>query len=272
MQGIKENPRLESRSLRVLILVPAGLLLLGWLLSTPPGLLGKADAISYAVCHRIDLRSFHLGARQLPLCARCTGMYLGAMFGLLYQFILAPRHGGMPPKRVMVVLAALLAAFGVDGLNSYFNLFPIGPTIYQPSNVLRLLSGTGMGIVISAALYPAFNQTVWRRWRPDPALPSLRNFAGLLVLGVLLDLLVLTGNPLILYPFALVSAGGVIVLLTMVYSMIWLMIFRSENHFDRSLQLWLPLVGGFILSLLQIGLFDLARYLLTGTWDGFHLG
>jgi hypothetical protein len=31
-------------------------------------------------------------------------------------------------------------------------------------------------------------------------------------------------------------------------------------------------MGGFALSLLQIGLFDLLRYLLTGTWDGFHLG
>lgn len=272
MRRIKINQRLQSRSLNALILVPAGLLLLGWLLNTPPGLLGKADAISYAVCHRIDLRSFHLGERQLPLCARCTGMYLGAMLGLIYQFILAPRRGGMPPKGVMAVLVALLAAFGIDSLNSYFHLFPVGLTIYQPSNVLRLFTGTGMGVVVAAALYPAFNQTVWRRWSPDPALRGPRVLAGLLILGLLLDLLVLTANPLILYPLALVSAGGVLVLLTMVYSMIWLMLFRSENRFDRSFQLWLPLVGGFILSLIQIGLFDLARYFLTGTWDGFHLG
>lgn len=272
MQLIEESHQVKSHSLKALILIPAGLLFLGWLLNTPPGLLGKADAVSYAVCHRIDLRSFHLGERQLPLCARCTGMYLGAMLGLAYQLILAPRRAGMPPKRVMAVLVALLAAFGIDGLNSYFHLFPIGPTIYQPNNVLRLLTGTGMGIVITAALYPAFNQTVWRHWIPQPALGGLPVLGGLLVLGILLDLIVLTGNPFVLYPLALVSAAGVLVLLTMVYSMIWLMLFRSENRFNRGFQLWLPLVGGFILSLVQIGLFDLARYLLTGTWDGFHLG
>ncbi len=70
---------------RGLIFIAVGLLLVGWLWNTPAGLLGKADALGYAVCHRIDVRSFHLGERQLPLCARCTGMYLGAMLGLVFQ-------------------------------------------------------------------------------------------------------------------------------------------------------------------------------------------
>ena len=54
-----------------------------WGYFTPAGLLGKMDAIAYAVCHRIVQRSFSLGDRPLPLCARCTGMHLGAFFGLL---------------------------------------------------------------------------------------------------------------------------------------------------------------------------------------------
>jgi hypothetical protein len=32
------------------------------------------------------------------------------------------------------------------------------------------------------------------------------------------------------------------------------------------------LAGGFGLGLLQIAFLDFIRYLLTGTWDGFHLG
>lgn len=272
MQLSTETRAIQHKSLKVILLLPVGLLLLGWLLNTPSGLLGKADAVGYAVCHRIDLRSFHLGQRQLPLCARCTGLYLGAMLGLLYQSALGRRWAGSPPRRIIAVLVGLLAAFAVDGLNSYFTLFPIGPTLYQPSNVLRLITGTGMGVVIAAAVYPAFNQTVWRDWEPKSPLGGLRPMAGLLLLGILLDLVVLSENPLVLYPLALVSAAGVIVLLTMVYTMVWLLIFRAENRF-RSLQaLWLPLMGGFALSLLQIGLFDLLRYMLTGTWDGFHLG
>ena len=77
------------------VLLAVGLLLVGWLFNTPGGLLGKADAVGYAVCHRIDLRSFYIGDRQLPLCARCTGMYLGAMLGLVYQVFFGRRRAGL---------------------------------------------------------------------------------------------------------------------------------------------------------------------------------
>ena len=30
------------------------------------------------VCHQLSERSFHLWAAQLPVCARCTGIYAGA--------------------------------------------------------------------------------------------------------------------------------------------------------------------------------------------------
>ena len=89
--------RVRIGNWRWLAIVSVGLLLIGWLLNTPPGLLGKADAIGYAVCHRIDLRSFHLGDRQLPLCARCTGMYLGALLALMFQFFTGRRRSGAPP-------------------------------------------------------------------------------------------------------------------------------------------------------------------------------
>jgi hypothetical protein len=58
----------------------------------------------------------------------------------------------------------------------------------------------------------------------------------------------------------------------MVYTMIWLMVLRAENRFQRFSQLTIFLVAGFGIGLLQIAALDLVRYLLTGTWDGFHFG
>jgi uncharacterized membrane protein len=261
-----------SISLKKPVMLAVGLLLLGWILNTPGGLLGKADAVGYAVCHRIDLRSFYLGDRQLPLCARCTGMYLGAMLGLAYQTFSGRRRAGTPPVAVLVALAILVMTFAVDGLNSYLHLFPGAPSLYEPQNWSRLLTGTGMGLAMAIALYPAFNQTVWRHWDPRPAIGGFVSLAGLLTLALFVDLLVLTENPLLLYPLSLVSAVGVLVLLTMVYSMVWLMVFRLENTYLFGYRYLYPLVGGFGLALLQIALLDFARYLFTGTWDGFHLG
>lgn len=255
-----------------LVFLVVATLLIGWLINTPSGLLGKADAIGYAVCHQIDLRSFHLGDRRFPLCARCSGMYLGAMLGLLYQAIIARRHGGMPSWRIGLVLGLLVLAFGGDGLNSYLHLFPGAPGLYEPQNWLRLLTGSGMGIVIAVVLFPSFNQTIWKDWDHHPAIANWKSLGGLFLLTLLLDAVVLTENPMILYPLALIGAGGVLVILSMVYSMILVITFKVENRFPTLFQAILPLTAGFGIGLLQIVLIDLLRFWLTGTWDGFHLG
>lgn len=102
MQTTNQLLRHRQPFITWIVLIPVILIIFVWLLNTPAGLMGKADAIGYAVCHRIDLRSFHLGERQMPLCARCSGMYLGAMLGLACQAIISPRRMGSPPKKVIL--------------------------------------------------------------------------------------------------------------------------------------------------------------------------
>jgi len=262
----------RSYPLRTPVFLAVGLLLFGWLLNTPSGLLGKADAVGYAVCHRIEVRSFHLGDRPVPLCARCTGMYLGAVLGLVYQAVLRPRRTGAPPWKVIIPLGLMAAAFILDGVNSYLHFFPQLPTLYEPSNAGRLLTGTGMGLVMAAALYPAFNSTVWEKMDARPALDSIPALGGLLVLALVLVGLVWLENPLILYPLALISAGGVLLLLSMIYAILWLMVVRAENRIQHKRELLLPLVAGLGVAVLQIAALDFVRFWLTGTWEGFVLG
>lgn len=257
---------------KIPLILVVGLMLLGWLFNTPAGLLGKADAVGYAVCHRIDLRSYHLGDRALPLCSRCTGMYLSALLGLTFQFAINRRASGTPPWYVISVLALLVIAFAVDGINSYLTFFPGFPHLYQPQNTLRLLTGSGMGIVISAALYPAFNETMWNDNDPSASLSNLWQILGLILMTLIVDLLVMSENPLILYPFALLSAASVMILLTMIYSMVWVILLNKENQFENLRQLSYLLLAGFGVAMLQIILIDAGRFLLTGTWNGFHIG
>ncbi len=251
--------------------ITAVLLVAGWLIYTPPDLLGKADALGYAVCHRIDLRSFHLGIRQLPLCARCTGMYLGAVLGLVFQSITARRAGGNPPWKIIAVLGAFFVAFGVDGVNSFLALILKHGLIYEPNNTLRLLTGTGMGLAIAAALYPAFTDSVWEDATPAPALGSFKQLGLLIALALVMDLLVLSENWVVLYAAALISAAGVLLLLTLVYSLVAVILLRRERTFARMLQLGWPVLAGFVVALGQIFASDILRFALTHTWGGFPL-
>jgi len=214
------------------------------------------------------------------------------MLGLVFQLVRRPRAVGRPPWYVIIVLGLMASLYALDGTNSYLRLliemsesggYQVGKIFgwltnisstygYSPSNLIRLLTGTGLGIGVSVALLPAFHQTIWKVRDRRAAIDGWLPLAGLLALGLIMDLVVLTGNPLILYPLTLVSAAGVLVLLTMVFCMVWVMLFKMENRFEHARQLIFPLVAGFTVALIQIALIDYVRYLFTGTWDGFHLG
>ncbi|MBW6466538.1 MAG: DUF2085 domain-containing protein [Brevefilum sp.] len=241
-----------------------------WLFLTPHGLLGKADAVGYAVCHQIEPRSFQINGRSFPLCARCSGLFLGALLGLIYQ-IRQGKKGRMPPLGASLFFGFLAFAWVFDGFNSFLMLIPSISSLYVTQNWTRLVTGTGMGLAVSAILMPAFIQTMFSTWEDQSAFKDWK--AILIVVGaaVVLDLVLLLEVPWILYPLALLSAGGVLALLIMVYSTVLVMLFKRDNTYQGYRALLIPLVGGYLLALLQIGVIDLVRYLLTGTWGGFSL-
>ena len=73
----------------------------------------------------------------------------------------------------------------------------------------------------------------------------------------------------ILYLIAILSTLGVLALLTMVFSIVWVMIMKQDNAFDHLRQLWLPAVAGLTLAFILIIGIDLFRFNLTHTWTGF---
>jgi hypothetical protein len=82
-------------------------------------------------------------------------MYLGALLGLLYQARLGQTRGHATLK-MYGAFALFLLGFTVDGVNSYMHFFPQAPVLYEPQNLLRLLTGTGIGLGIAAVLLPTF--------------------------------------------------------------------------------------------------------------------
>ncbi|NQS90964.1 MAG: DUF2085 domain-containing protein [Chloroflexi bacterium] len=260
-----------SQFLRILLVFLCLGLILTWLINTPPGLLGKSDAVAYAVCHRIPSHSFGFSERPFSLCARCSGQYLGFLWGFGVHLWLARKKSGFPSRWTLGLLAALFLVYAVDGFNSVFHLYPVMEkwSLYEPLNALRLFTGLGMGIVISSVLYPLLGQILWRDYSLEKALMGFRDWALLLGGALGIGFLVLAENPLITYPLILLSTGGLMILLTLLYSVIWILITKKENHFDSWQQLVWWGIAGFSSALFQIAMIDLVRYLLTGTWSGF---
>jgi uncharacterized membrane protein len=262
--------------LRWLAPIAALLVLAALFIIAPEGALGKLDAVGYAVCHRIDARSFHINGRQLPLCARCTGEFNAAAVALVFQIFVSGRRTRLPSRSMGMVLILFFLAFGLDGSNSYLYLLKQNsqgalasiPNLYIPNNILRLFTGSGMGISLAAVIYPVVNQTLWRVPDNRRAL-EWKTFGLLLAITIIMDLLILTENPLILYPVAYLSVFGVLSLLVMVFGILWIIIMRQDNAFEHLRELWLPATSGLTLSLLLVVGIDLLRFQLTSTWSGF---
>jgi uncharacterized membrane protein len=245
-----------------------------YVLGTPAGLLDKADWVAYAICHRIPSHSLHLNARPLPLCARCTGTYLGAMLAIAFFLARRPRAASLPPLPVLLTLLSFSAAWALDGINSYLHLsgqasayFPLQP-VYQPQNWMRLLTGALHGLMMASVFFPIAMGTFWRTPDPTRVVASFKELAALVLLVLIGVALSLTGSPIILYPLALITSAGVLIMLTLVNTVMLLILARRENAATQWRDLALPLLGGLALSVIMVGVVDVLRYALTGTMNG----
>lgn len=265
-------PAAYPRALSAALIATTTLIALVWLAATPPGLLDKASAIGYAVCHRIPARSFHIHDEPLPLCARCTGIYLGVVVGIaLYAARGRLRTARLPALRYLLPLLALAGTIALDGINSYLSLFDFYTPLYTPHNTLRLFTGLYAGAAMITIVLPVFSGTVWRA--PDAGAPLMawRDLAGLLGAVTLAGLLVLTQQTVILWVAGLVSALGVPLMFGIIGAVLFVSLTRREGMARRWRDLALPAVVGLGFALALIGVIDALRYALTGTWDGFDL-
>jgi hypothetical protein len=56
------------------------------------------------ICHQRPERSFHLAGVQLPVCARCFGLYASAAAGAVAAVLTSAGHGALD-RRLAVILA-----------------------------------------------------------------------------------------------------------------------------------------------------------------------
>jgi uncharacterized membrane protein len=270
IQAEEHNVRENDRAWIIALAILLAALLATWLWMTPVGWWEKIRLLGYAVCHQIEERSFFYHNLQSPLCARCTGMYLGGMLAIGYQ-VWQGRKGRFPPAWVMIMLGGLFIWFGIDGLNSFLHFFPGFAQGYQPSNLFRLITGTGVGLGIGAILTPLFNQTAWADWINRSFFEKWYSFPILLLLAALMVAGVYSQHPVILLPAMVISGLSVVFLLSSLHTVLALMLTRRSNLQLTWRQMMLPLLIGLNVAFVQILVTSLLRFLLTGTWDALHL-
>lgn len=215
--------------------------------------LGQLDA---GVCAQLPTHSFFPAAVQLPLCARCTGIYTG--FAVTFLVLLFCQKLGavrLPGRWVALVLGSAVLALAVDGFNSLF--LDLGlPHLYQPHNLLRLATGLGTGTAMAAFLLPVASGLLWREDNDHASFATLRQLAIMLPVLLLTLLVVASEAAWTLYPIAILSSAGLVAALTCINLVFVVGLSGRHNQFTQRRQVF-PLIT-MAVALAIIELFALA--------------
>jgi uncharacterized membrane protein len=123
------------------------------LLVAAPLLPGWTGAIVYGlgslICHQIPERSFYLAGFQLPVCARCLGIYVGAAAGaalvLMRSGVVASPASAA--TRRWLALAAAVPTLVTVALEA--------GGVWYPSNVTRAAAGVLLGGIVAFVVVSA---------------------------------------------------------------------------------------------------------------------
>ena len=121
-----------------------------------------AYVVGGVVCHQLPDRSFSLAGVQLPVCARCTALYVAAPFGLLAGLLVGARRrpgatrpgpGWWPRMQLALFIAAVptVMTVGVELTG-----------LAHPSDMLRAVASAPLGVAVAGLVGLVLRgETVW---------------------------------------------------------------------------------------------------------------
>ena len=96
------------------------------------------------VCHQRPERSFHTAAVKWPVCARCSGLYLGAAVGACFGFALRVRR--------WVRGREVIALLGVASLPTVTSWIAEWAFRAPVTNVARAMAALPLGVAMAATI------------------------------------------------------------------------------------------------------------------------
>lgn len=88
------------------------------------------------ICHQRPERSFHLAGAQMPVCARCFGLYAAGAAGLLIAWAV---RGTWARDRVRVILAAAAVPIALSVALEWTGAI-------STTNLFRMMTGLPLGL------------------------------------------------------------------------------------------------------------------------------
>lgn len=166
-----------------------------------------------SVCHQLPQRSFYINNLQLPICTRCTGIYLSFFIGCIYMTFKKRLTVDKPISLFVVsVIAVGIIPMAVDGLSSYLGF-------RESNNLIRIVTG----------VFAAFGLPALFAFANGSSLVSIGELAVMLLVSAITAFL--TYNSLInYYIISTVLSAGVFMLFFSIIKTVLTALFKKISH------------------------------------------
>ena len=127
------------------------------LIAAPAGEPRALSAMTYLagslICHQQPARSFHRSGAQYPVCARCHGLYAGALAGIIGWAVIAgarrtpPNDAELTRRRTVARRALMIAA-----IPTVLTVALAWLQVWDAPNVVRAVLAGPLGTVVAAVI------------------------------------------------------------------------------------------------------------------------
>jgi len=118
----------------------------------PDAITGPLYAASALICHQRPERSLFLNGAQLPVCARCTAIYVGVALGALRAGARAGGPASLPVDALTGSLRRARVALLIAAVPTILSVAGEWVGVLPSSNVLRAVAGVPLGVALGVVV------------------------------------------------------------------------------------------------------------------------
>jgi len=200
--------------------------------------------VGSGACHQNPQLSFFDGSLYLPVCSRCTGIYIGFIFSIIAILILERKVKISLPSFKLIIALIIFAFFmGLDSILTSLK-------IIEPNNYIRLITGYLVGWFIAILLLPLKNSVIWKAGTEKQYLDNKLRFILWIVCGIgIILLFYFTFKEIFFVWFFLSSAGQILLLSYMLLILIFALSRKLKNTITTLRRYSLFLAAGIFISM-----------------------
>lgn len=214
--------------------------------------------IGFAICHQLPERTPVIEGYHLPLCARCTGIYLGVVSGYIYLFITGKwKSDTLPEPPFGYILAGLIGLTFLDALTTFLHLRP-------ECESLRLLTGLLTGASLPTFAYPLLLCEIADNLEEKSNMESWGGFTVFIIIAIIPFALFYLTPPGTFYIISIVSTLGVLLIFMNLFGMLISIFVQPRKPYEYIFTLVLTVFAIFLLFTLLYKLHQFSLTLIGG--------